>query len=252
MKKLSPSLKIYILLVLVLALSNAFQAYFQVYQSFMPPAELPAPPLVLALANAGIAIFLYGGLGFIGLKLAERLGFAGIWESDVTNRQRFVVPALIGAICGVFLIISDLIFSPFNGIGRFVHPPFPSSMLASLSAGIGEEIIFRLFFIPFWVWLISIIILRGRRQNQVFWIISKISALAFALGHLPSLMILYGFKSVGDISPVLIIEIILLNGIISMLAAYYMRKFGFLAAAGIHFWTDIVWHVVWGVLQIVL
>jgi hypothetical protein len=249
MKKLSPSLKIYILLVLVLALSNAFQAFFQVYQSFMPPAELPAPPLVLALANAGIAIFLYGGLGFIGLKLAERLGFADIWESDVTNRQRFVVPALIGAICGVFLIITDLIFSPFNGIGRFVHPPFPSSMLASLSAGIGEEIIFRLFFIPFWVWLISLVILRGRRRNLVFWIINVISALAFGLGHLPGLMVILNIRSISDFSPVLIFEIILLNGILSIFAAYYMRKFGFLAAAGIHFWTDIAWHVVWGVLQ---
>ncbi len=29
---------------------------------------------------------------------------------------------------------------------------------------------------------------------------------------------------------------------------YYFRKYGFLAAAGIHFWTDISWHVVYGMI----
>ena len=26
----------------------------------------------------------------------------------------------------------------------------------------------------------------------------------------------------------------------------YFRKYGFLAPVGIHFWADIVWHVLWG------
>jgi hypothetical protein len=149
----------------------------------------------------------------------------------------------------VFLIISDLIFSRYNGIGRFQHPAFPGSLLASLSAGIGEEILFRLFFIPFWVWLISSIILKGKWQNLVFWLISSVSAIAFGLGHLPALMFLYGFPTFGDVPPTLLFEIILLNGVISMFAAYFMRKHGFLAAAGIHFWTDVVWHVLWGLVQ---
>jgi hypothetical protein len=41
-------------------------------------------------------------------------------------------------------------------------------------------------------------------------------------------------------------EIILLNGVISFFAACYFRKYGFLAAAGIHFWADVVWHVIFG------
>ncbi len=247
MKKLSASTKIYILLVITLAVSNAIQVFLPSYLSMLPPAtQLPAPIPVLALANAGIAIVLYGGLGYAGLILSRRLGFADIWETGVSNRQRFIIPAVIGALLGVFLIVSDLIFSRYNGIGRLIHPPFPASIFASLSAGIGEEIIFRLFFIPFWVWLISTVILRGKWRNQVFWVVNFVAALAFALGHLPAVMFLFNFKSVAEIPIVLMAEIILLNGAVSIFAAYYMRKYGFLAAAGVHFWTDIVWHVIWG------
>jgi hypothetical protein len=252
MKRLSTSLKIYLLLVLILAISNAFQVYFQVYQGTIPAAPLPAPLFVLALANAGIAIVLYGGLGLAGLRLARGLGFAAVWDENVNNRQRLLIPAVAGAGLGVFLILADLVFSPYNGIGRIQHPPFPASILASLSAGIGEEIIFRLFFILLWCWLFSRIIRGEEWRNRVFWIIAAVSALTFALGHLPGMMYLYGFGSISDFSPVLIFEIILLNGVISLFAAQFLRRWGFLAAAGVHFWTDIVWHVAWGLFSAVI
>ncbi|GAG07802.1 unnamed protein product, partial [marine sediment metagenome] len=84
--------------------------------------------------------------------------------------------------------------------------------------------------------------------NQVFWVVSIFSALAFALGHFPSVMILFGLNTIQEIPFTLISEIILLNGVISIFAAYYFRKYGFLAAVGIHFWTDIIWHVLWGMI----
>jgi hypothetical protein len=103
-----------------------------------------------------------------------------------------------------------------------------------------------LFFITFWVWLASSVILKGKWQGRIFWIVSIFSALAFAAGHFPSLMVLFGFTSLSQIPLGLIAEIFLLNGIIGIACAYYMRKSGYLAAVGIHFWTDIVWHVIWG------
>ncbi|MFH1031669.1 MAG: CPBP family glutamic-type intramembrane protease [Chloroflexota bacterium] len=203
---------------------------------------------MLALANAGIMLFLYGGLGFIGLKLSQKLGFPEIWDTKVSNKQRFLIPALIGAVLGIFLIIADTIFTRFHTLGPIPHPLFPSSIIASISAGIGEELIFRLFFISFWVWLISYVILKKRWQNQIFWVVAVISALAFALGHLPAVLILSNLKTVSQIPPALMAEIILLNGVVSLFAAYYFRVFGFLAPVGIHFWTDIVWHVIWGLI----
>jgi hypothetical protein len=247
MSKLSTSVKIYIELVLIFAASNTVQILLPSYQSMIPAAGLPTPLPVIALLNAGIAIVLYGGLGFIGLVLARRNGFADIWQPEVSNRQRFLIPGITGVGLGIFLIVMDIIFGRFNGIGQLQHPPFPSSFFASLSAGIGEELIFRLFFISLWVWIISTLILRGKGRNIVFWIITIFSGLVFAIGHIPSVMIMYNYSSLSEISPVLWLEIILLNGIISIFAAFYMKKFGFLAAVGVHFWADIVWHVIWGI-----
>jgi hypothetical protein len=44
-------------------------------------------------------------------------------------------------------IIDDLMFSWLNRIGRLIHPPFVTAIVASIAAGIGEETMFRLFFI---------------------------------------------------------------------------------------------------------
>jgi hypothetical protein len=180
------------------------------------------------------------------LTLWRNLGFPDIWDERVTNRQRFLIPALVGAGLGVVLIIGDLIFSPYNGVGRLIHPPFPTSLVAAVSAAIGEEMLFRLFFISFWTWLVGKVILRGRGLTAVYWVFATLSAFVFAAGHLPSLMIILGVNDPSQFSPILLVEIFLLNGLISIFAAYYFKKYGFFAPVGIHFWADIVWHMVWG------
>jgi hypothetical protein len=71
---------------------------------------------------------------------------------------------------------------------------------------------------------------------------------AVGIGHLPSLMILFGLGSPLEIPAAFLAEVLLLNGVLSLIAAWYFRKSGFLAAVGVHFWADIVWHVVFGAL----
>lgn len=247
MRKLSPSIKIYIVLVITYALLAAVNIFLP-QGSFLPLSELPAAKPVIALVNAAVVLILYGGLGYLGLKLSQKLGFAEIWDPNVSNRDRFLAPALIGAGLGLVFILVDALFSRFHSLGPLPHPPFPASLVASAAAGIGEEIIFRLFFISFWVWLVSHVLLKKKWQNRIFWIIAVFSAFAFAVGHIPSVMILSGLQAVSEIPSALLAEIILLNGALSLFAAHYFRKFGFLAPVGIHFWADVIWHVIWGAL----
>jgi hypothetical protein len=246
MKNLSISTKIYFGLIVLFASLTSFNI-------FLPQgdiveqlgAQLPASKPVMAVVVFFITLILYGSLGFIGLKLSKKLGFAELWDEKVSNRQRFLNPLIIGVIVGLFFIITDLIFTKISGI-TLPHPPFPTSLFASISAAIGEEVLFRLFFISFWVWLISNVILKKRWQNQVFWIIVFFSAIGFAFGHIPSMMMVVGFEAMSQIPIALYAELIILNGVVAVVAAYYFRKHGILAAIGIHFWLDIVWHVIYG------
>jgi membrane protease YdiL (CAAX protease family) len=78
------------------------------------------------------------------------------------------------------------------------------------------------------------------------WIANVIAALAFGVGHLGTMMFLTGASSPAELSPVLWVEMLLLNGVIGLLAGWRYMKDGLVAAAGVHFWTDIVFHVFWG------
>ncbi|HDR89998.1 MAG TPA: CPBP family intramembrane metalloprotease [Bacteroidetes bacterium] len=234
-----------VLLLAVLAAVNVFLPQGD-YAPVMPEQGLPAPRWVLGLVNAAIMLVIYGGLGLLGLYLSRKLGFAGILDPSVSHRQRFLVPLVTGIFLGLFIILCDEVFSRFHSLGLLPHPPFPTSLVASATAAIGEEIIFRLFFISFWVWLVSKVILKGKWQNGIFWIVTLFSAIAFGAGHMPSVMVFFQLESLSAIPSLLLGEIFLLNGVISVFAAYFFRKSGFLAAVGIHFWADMVWHVVWG------
>jgi hypothetical protein len=247
MKELSTSVKIYIGLIVTLAILAATNVFLP-QGAFVPFQELPAPKPVFALVVASIMLLVYGGLGLLGMMLSQKLGFADLWSTTISVKQRLLIPALIGATLGVFFVLADAILSKFHTLGPIPHPPFPTSVVASASAGIGEEVIFRLFFISFWVWLVADVILKRKRQNQIFWIVAVGSAFAFALAHVPSIMFLFGLKTIGDIPLALMSEIILLNGVLSIVAAYYFKTCGFLSAVSIHFWADVVWHVIWGAL----
>ena len=251
MKKLQVSVKVYAGVIVLLAILAAVNVSL-IQTSFLPSAperQLPLPMYALTLVNSLFVLVVYGGLGFIGLKLAEKLNFADLWDANVSNGQRFVVPGIVGVVAGVLMIVGDRIFSQLHSLGPLPHPSFPASIPISLSAGIGEELIFRLFLIPFWVWLISHIMLKKRYTSQVFWGVAVFSALAFALAHIPTLLIILKLSSFADLPIALIWEIIVLNSLVALPAAFFLRKYGFLAAVSIHFWADVVWHVLWGAIQ---
>jgi len=238
------SLKIYVTLILVLSLSSAL--YVLLPQGNLVPSQLPAPKLVLAVVNFVVMFVLYGGLGFLGLTLSARIGFPALWDEKISNIQRFLIPLILGVSIGILLIVLDVGFSTINTVGRLPHPPFPTSVVASVSAGIGEEVIFRLFFIPSFTWLISSVLLKNRSKNAVFWVAALVSTLLFSLGHFPPVLILLGIPSLSSVPVSLIAEILIMNSVLSLVAAYYLRKYGVLAPIGIHFWADVLWHVIYG------
>jgi hypothetical protein len=98
------------------------------------------------------------------------------------------------------------------------------------------------------MWLISKVVFHGNCPEGVFWGVAIFSAAVFSAAHLPAVMYLVNVQSINQIPPILMAEIFILNSVVSLAAAFLFQKFGFLAAVSVHLWTDIVWHVLWGLL----
>ena len=238
------------ILLAVYALS-AFLTYAFFIDQLAATAGVPMPDMgvsnaVLGLANAGIVLVLYGIFGLLGYWFARRLNLPGIFSADGNWSRWFFIPFLLGLICGIFVVMGDVLFAPINGFGRFVHPGFPVSILASISAGIGEEIMFRGFVFGLWGLILNWLFKRFNGRTAALWIANVIAALAFSASHLGTLLVLTGASSLAELNPVLIVEVFLLNGVIGLIAGERYMKDGLIAAMGVHFWTDVVFHVLWG------
>lgn len=222
-------------------------------EQFGPLKETPAPfdtmpAWMLGLANAGIVVVLYGLLGLAGFWFARRLGLPGIYRERAGWRDLLVAPIGIGAALGVVLIVADRLFAAAHGHGGFPHPGFPLSLFASLVAGIGEEILYRLFVMCLWAFLLNLLLKRWGATKAALWIANIMAALAFGAGHLPAAMLLFDVASPAEIPVLILIEVFLLNGIVGVVAGARFFRDGLIAAVGVHFWTDIVWHVLWPLL----
>jgi membrane protease YdiL (CAAX protease family) len=212
----------------------------------MPMPDLGMSNSILGLVNAGIVLVIYGILGVAGYWFARKLNLPGIFSEDGNWHRWFFFPLMLGLGGGVFATVLDLVFAPVNGFGRLVHPGFPLSIFASLGAGIGEEIAFRGFVFGLWGLILNWLFKRFYARTMALWIANVIAALMFGVSHLGTIMILTHAASLAELSPFLWIELFLLNGIIGLIAGWRYMKDGLIAAAGVHFWADVVFHVLYG------
>lgn len=176
-------------------------------------------------------------MGFIGLILARRTGFPELWDSRVSNRQRFLIPSVIGLVYGVVTIIIDL-QSPSP-----VHLKLPLSIPFYTYGALFLEIMLRLFTIPLLVWFFSNLILRGKWQTTVFWLAAIIAALYEPLPHIREQ--LSGASGLAVLFVLLkwIIEPLFLANV---LTGWLFRKYGFLAAFVMRLSFYLVWHIIYG------
>lgn len=221
--------------------------------AFTSAADMTIPAWQMALGNAALILVLYTGLGLIGLQLARWLGWPGIYRVNAGARDLFYRPGLYGMAVGLILVVVDLLTQRFTSFEGFAHPAFPASILASLTAGIGEEVMFRLFVMSLWATILTWLsrrLLSGRRlENAIFWFANLIGALAFAAGHLGTAMVLAGVSTPAALPTALLVELVTLNGLLGMVAGMAFRRDGLLAASGVHFWADILWHVLYGLVS---
>ncbi len=95
MKNLSTSTKIYMGLVAFLVVVKVIL--------LLSPAAFPGADQVSAFYRTTILVV--AAVGFVGLVLSRRAGFPDIRDARVSDRRRFLVPALVGLVYGVETVL---------------------------------------------------------------------------------------------------------------------------------------------------
>jgi hypothetical protein len=180
-------------------------------------------------------------IGLIGVVLSQKTGVPDIWEGKRPFNQNILFPILTGFGIGVLMVSIDL----FTGFTKLIaarhgvsqqYTDFPSMFFIFISAAIVVEVVYRLFLIPFLLWIISNVILKNKAQTYIFWTLAVLTSLLEPLGQYPDLQVVPGYLSI-------LLGLIYFS--INLTQAGFFRKYGFLAAIMVRIGFYFVWHVLY-------
>lgn len=195
---------------------------------------------------------------FLGLILAKKVGFSlpvleGWLEGrEVGNYLRSILGISIGlgVLAGVLIVVLSVLFTPVASTFQNVEIAIPlwKGFLASFYGAISEEIVMRLFLMTLIVWIIFKIKKTedGKPTTLGIWIAIIISAVIFGLGHLPIT------GAITSITPLIIGRAILLNGVGGVIFGWLYWKKGLESAMIGHFSADVVLHVIYPFILVLL
>jgi membrane protease YdiL (CAAX protease family) len=253
--------KIYFLLLSVSFLSIlAIMPYIITLQGdTLKAAPMPFPLVILIVVFQSTLLFAI--LTFIGLKLSKKIGLKmpiieGLFYKNKINYSSNIksiikISALLGLLTGIVIVFLDFVFFQFGLESLFeqISVPIWQGFLASFYGGISEEILMRLFFMTFIIWLISKITKpKGKilENNLVVWTSIILSSLLFGIGHLPIT------SELITLTPLVIFRALLLNGIGGVIFGWLYWKKGLESAMIAHFSADIILHVCLPLILIIL
>lgn len=198
---------------------------------------LPYYPDSMMIIMNWISIPFYSILGYLGLRIFEEdAGFPDMLEEEIGNRQRLLIPLILGVIFAIGAILFDML-NPY----KVPRLPIPISIPYWIFVAIFDEFFWRLFLLTFLIWLISRIFKDDEKQEKIFWFVVLLEAVLYML--LQTSMFI---QNVGPITPVLLVQIILIGGGFTVIACYCYRKGGFLAVLVLRLTQYMLYHVLYG------
>lgn len=245
----------YLIMLLILSLAAGIIGMLPGGRQFITyNLTLPAP--VVAIINMAIALFLYGLIGLYGIKLSREFSLPGLLPEEYSGLLYWLEPLASGILLGGLFIFLDLSFAPVHQLGYLPHPDLPVAFFSVITSAIGIELLYRLFLIPFLGYLIISLwrtfggrglASRKRILERIYWPLAGVSALIFTASHFPNILFNHGVETIGQTPPMLILQLLLMYGSLSLLAAWQFKRNGFLAAVQVHFWLALLWQIGWGV-----
>ena len=208
----------------------------QIYQQGINDALLG---LITAIQSAGYGLV----LGVIGIILGKK---TGMWKDERTiTRQPLVAAIAVAVAGGMAMILLDIFFFGNDSqviMDSYATKPSIAFLLGSvIYGGIIEEVMLRLFMMSLVAFLLHKIFWKKQEQTPVAALVvaNIVSALLFAMGHLPATAVLMG------LTPMILLRCFLLNGGIGLMFGFLYRKHGLryamIAHAGCHIVSKLIW-----------
>jgi hypothetical protein len=170
------------------------------------------------------------------LFLQQKAAIPDFFDKTVSNQQRFLHPALVGAVFGILdiIVIKCMLHpEPYTELPPFLQP-FPYAIFLYLSGAFELEVFYRLIPLTLFM-LLGRWIARGKYVNHFFWIAAVLTALREPLEQWPQ----------GN---ALFISYALLTGFaMNFVQAVYFRKSGFLASFSLRLGHYLFWHILLGI-----
>ena len=181
--------------------------------------------------------------GVFGIILSNKIG---LWKKIKFEKNKLLVTIIISIIGGLLLSVGDLyIFGNFNEIIKHSYDLKPSIeyIISSFTyGGVIEEIMMRLFLMSLIAFIISKLFYKKEKNIpvKVFVIANIVSAMAFALGHLPATIQMF-----GGLNALLLIRCLIMNGIFGLAFGWLYRKYGIHYSMLAHFGCHLVSKIIW-------
>jgi len=245
--QVSSSIFVWLLLVAYLVLVKS------VILPLLPPIEIDA----VAANFTWDKIIIFSFIGLVGVWLADRTGFMPALDPRVSNRQRYLIPLLVGGGLGALAILLDLITNGTQFIAENMgessyNTDFLTSLFVYTSGTVMVESIFRLFLFPALLGLISYVLLKKRWQEQIFWMLVIPLSFLEALGQLSGQLTANVMENFGPFFLAIFLPMLATNYPMAVAQAYFFRKYGFLASFTLRMGYYIIWHILYGSLIFLL
>jgi hypothetical protein len=180
-------------------------------------------------------------VGLAGLWFAQKADLPDAWDARISNRQRFLIPALLGLALSLPSVALDLlthyttIQAAQHGLARF-NIDFPASLLIYPGGAIIVEVIYRLLLMPMLLWLVGKVALRNHGIEPLFWVLAVATSLIEPLTQ---------DLDLGQFGTVVMVSAFGLDFGLNLTQAVLFRRYGFLAAIVMRVAFYIIWHIVY-------
>ena len=248
MKYIKENWKFLLFVIIVGTIGSIFTAIYS-FNSIDPELmeevikQVGSKELVMVISVIQTVIIYSVVCGVFGIILSNKIG---LWKKIRFEKNKLLAPIVISIIGGLALSVGDLfIFGSFNELIKHSYDAKPTIeyIIASFTyGGVIEEVMMRLFFMSLVAFIISKLFYKKEKNIpiKVFVMANIISAIAFALGHLPATI-----QAFGGLDLLLIIRCLMMNGMFGLAFGWLYRKYGIQYSMVAHFGCHLVSKIIW-------